>query len=158
MGKVLIAYYHTGGSTEQMAEYIGEGVRIDGHEADVKEITDVDPAKNLSGYDGYIFGSPTYHLDVPDTMKKFLLKVQIAVLDGKVELEGKPGGSFGPYTHDVGYRHDNHAPAIMFATLQNSLKMKPFELGSLILTEAIVETPEGLKACHEYGKIFGRKL
>jgi multimeric flavodoxin WrbA len=158
MRKVLIAYHHAGGTTEQMAQYIGEGGRIEGLEADVKEITGIDPAKNLSGYDGYVFGSPTYHLDVPEPMKIFLLKVQIAALEGKAELEGKQAGCFGPYTHDVGYRHDNHAPAIMLATLQNSLKMKPFDLGPLILTEAIVESPEGLKACHEYGKVFGRML
>jgi multimeric flavodoxin WrbA len=158
MRKVLIAYHHAGGTTQQMAGYIGEGIRINGAEADVKEIKDIDPVENLAGYDGYIFGSPTYHLDVPDSMKIFLLKLQIAALEGRVELEGKAAGCFGPYTHDVGYRHDNHAPAIMFDTLQKTLKMKPFSLGPLILTEAIVEPPEGLKACHEYGKVFGLGL
>ncbi len=152
MGKVLIAYHHAGGTTEQMANYIGEGVRIDGYEAVVKEIVDIKTAGEMAGYDGYIFGAPTYSLDVPETMKKFLVMAQQAVLEGKL------GGAFGSYTHDVGYRHDNLAPAIMFETLQNSLKMKPFELGPLILTEEIVDTIEGMRACQQYGKVFGNDL
>jgi flavodoxin len=152
MGKVLIAYHHAGGTTEQMADYIGEGVRMDGHEAVVKEIVDIKTADDLSGYDGYIFGAPTYSLDVPESMKIFLVMAQQAALVNKL------AGAFGPYTHDVGYRHDNHAPAIMFDTLQKSLKMKPFELGPLILTEIDVDTEEGLRACQQYGKVFGNDL
>jgi flavorubredoxin len=152
MGKVLIAYHHAGGTTEKMANYIGEGVRINGQEAVVKEIVDIKTADELAGYDGYILGSPTYSLDVPETMKKFLVMAQQAALDGKL------GGTFGSYTHDVGYRHDNHAPAIIFRMLQDSLKMKPFELGPFNLTEDSVDTSEGLRACHEYGRIFGHKL
>jgi hypothetical protein len=91
-------------------------------------------------------------LDVPETMKKFLVMAQQVALDGKL------GGAFGSYTHDVGYRHDNLAPAIIFKTLQDSLKMKPFELGPLNLTEDRVDTGEGLRACHEYGKVFGHQL
>jgi flavodoxin len=47
MRKVLIAYHHAGGTTQQMAGYIGEGIRINGAEADVKEIKDIDPVKTL---------------------------------------------------------------------------------------------------------------
>jgi hypothetical protein len=36
--------------------------------------------------------------------------------------------------------------------------MKPFTLGPLILREDIVGTPEGMRACQEYGKIFGKTL
>jgi multimeric flavodoxin WrbA len=152
MGKVLIAHHHAGGSTEKMASYIGEGVRIGGHEADVKEIADIKSPLELVGYDGYIFGSPTYSLDVPENMKTFLIMAQQAVLDNKL------GGAFGSYTHDVGYRHDNHAPAIIFESLQESYKMKPFDLGPLILREDVVDTYEGMRACQEYGRVFGHKL
>jgi len=152
MEKVMIAYFSAGGTTQQMAAYIGEGVRISGGEAVVKEILDMKTVEELSGYDGYIFGAPTYSLDVPEAMKKFLSKAPEAVLPGKL------GGSFGSYTHDVGYAHDHHAPAIMFETLQDSLKMKPFELGPLILREDIVETTEGMRACQEYGRVFGANL
>jgi hypothetical protein len=36
--------------------------------------------------------------------------------------------------------------------------MKPFELGPLILKEDVVDTIEGMKACQEYGRIFGEKI
>ena len=149
--RVLIAYYSTGGKTEKMAEYIAEGVRFSGHEAMVKKIGDPKGAE-VAGFDGYIFGSPTYSLDVPDPMKTFLSTVK------KVNLQGKIGGAFGTYTHDVGYKHDTHAPGIIFDILQKKYKMKPFELGAFILKEDIVETSEGMKTCQDYGRLFGEKL
>jgi len=152
MGKVMIAYYSAGGTTQQMAAYIGEGVRISGGEAAVKEILDIKTVEELSGYDGYMFGAPTYSLDVSEVMKKFL---STALKDVRVD---KLGGSFGSYTHDVAYGHDNHAPANIFKMLQDSFKMNPFELGALILREDIVDTVEGMRACQEYGKVFGARL
>lgn len=73
-------------------------------------------------------------------------------------LRGKPGGAFGSYTHDVAYRHDAHAPAIILDTLHDSFGMQPFELGSLILQEDILDSIEGMRACQDYGKVFGQKL
>lgn len=113
---------------------------------------DIKASPEIAGYDGYIFGSPTYSLDVPKPMKTFLTMV------GKAGLEGKMGGAFGPYTHDVSYRHDTHAPAMIFDLLQRVFKMKSFELGAFALKEELVENREGIKACQEYGKVFGEKL
>jgi flavodoxin len=152
MSKAMIAYFTAGGTTEKMAQYISEGFRIGGHDVMVKEINDIKSAADLTGYQGYIFGSPTYSLDVPDAMKTFLSMVQ------ETGVKGKLAGTFGPYTHDVAYRHDTHAPAIMLDTVQAMCGMKPFELGPLILREDLVETVEGMKACQDYGKIFGEKL
>jgi hypothetical protein len=73
-------------------------------------------------------------------------------------LAGKAGGAFGVYTHDVAYRHDNHAPAIILDSLQSTLKMEPFELGPLILREDLLEGTEGMRACQDYGKVFGERL
>jgi len=61
MKKVLIAYISRSGKTQQMAEYVAEGVRMTGNNAEVKKITDIKSEKDLQGYDGYVFGSPTYH-------------------------------------------------------------------------------------------------
>lgn len=36
MKKVLISYFSRTGKTQQMAEYIAEGLRIAGHDVDVK--------------------------------------------------------------------------------------------------------------------------
>jgi hypothetical protein len=68
------------------------------------------------------------------------------------------GGAFGAYSHDVGYKHDNHAPAIIFSTLQKDFGVKPFELGAMTLQEDMIETGDGLKTCHDYGRVFGQSL
>jgi flavodoxin len=152
MKRVLIAYFSVTGMTEKMAGYIAEGVRFSGKEAVTKGIGDIKATKELAGYDGYIFGSPTYSLDVPEPMKMFLLMAE------KAGLEGKLGGAFGSYTHDVGYKHDTYAPSIIFHTLQHACKMKPVEMGPFTLKEDLIETSEGMKTCQDYGRVFGEKL
>jgi len=135
MKKVLIAYFSLTGKTEKMAEYIAEGVRFAGCQATSKKISEIKNAGDLAGYDGYIFGSPTYHRDMAELMKTFLF------LARKADLEGKLAGAFGSYTHS------GDAPAIIFDTMQYVYKMQPSELGSFNLKEAIVETQEGMHSC-----------
>jgi len=144
--KVLIAYFSLSGKTEKMAEYIAEGVRFSGQQAIAKKISDIKSANDLADYDGYIFGSPTYHRDMAEPMKTFLF------LAKKANLEGKLAGAFGSYTHS------GDAPAIIFDTMQYVYKMEPFELGSFNLKEAVVETSEGMRSCQDYGRVFGEKL
>ncbi len=146
MNSVLIAYFSLTGKTEKMAEYISDGVRFSGHQVVTKKISDIKSAKDLADYDGYIFGSPTYYRDVAEPMKTFLF------LGRKAGLEGKLGGAFGSYTHD------GNAPAIILETMEYVYKMEPFKLGPFILKEATVKAAEGMRACHEYGRIFGEKL
>jgi flavodoxin len=150
--KALIVYFSAGGTTDKMAQFIGEGLRISGQEVAASELNDIKTDRTLSGFDGYIIGSPTYSLDVPEAMKTFLATVQ------KAGLNRKLGGAFGPYTHDVSYRHDTYAPAIILEMIQKLWGIKPFELGPLILKEDLVDTVEGMKACQDYGRIFGEKM
>jgi flavodoxin len=152
MKRVLIAYFSPGGKTEEMAGYIAEGVRFGGDQAVIKSTSEIKKAEDLAGYDGYIFGSPTYSLDVPEPMKKSLLMIN------KAGLEGKLGGAFGSYTHDVAYQHDDYAPAIIFNTMRDAAKMEAFELGPFQLKEDLVATPDGIKACQDYGKNFSQQL
>jgi flavodoxin len=146
MKKVLIVYFSLTGKTEKMAEYIAEGVRFSGNQAILKKTNEIKSAHELDGYNGYIFGSPTYHRDMAEPMKTFLF------LARKSNLEGKPAGAFGSYTHS------GDAPAIVFDTMQYVYKMPPFELGSFRLKEDIVDTAEGMRACQDYGRVFGEKL
>jgi len=146
MGRVLVVYFSLSGNTEKMAEYIAEGVRFSGQQAVVRKISEINNFNDLNGYDGYIFGSPTYHRDMAEPMKTFLF------LAKKSELEGKLAGAFGSYTHS------GDAPAIIFDTMQFVYKMKPFELGSFNLKEAVIETGEGMRPCQDYGRVFGEKL
>lgn len=150
--RVLIAYYSVTGKTERMAQYIAEGVRFSGNETTIKKTGDLKDATQLEGYDGYIIGSPTYSLDLPKPVDAFLLMVEEA------GLEGKMAAAFGPYLHDASYRHDSHAPSIICGRLQRVYGMNPFELGPLTLNEAAVETREGMKACQDYGRVFGERL
>ena len=144
--KVLIAYTTLAGHTEKMAQYIAEGVRMAGCEADMKNIKAITDAADLEGYDGYIFGSPTYHRDMPNNMKTFLF------LCHKVNLEGKLGGAFGSYTHS------GDAPTEIMETMEYVFKMEHFELSSFRLKEAVVDSPDAAKACQDYGKTFGKAL
>ena len=146
MGKVLIVYDSRTGKTEQMAQYIAEGVRFSGNEVDLKRVREIKNEKELEGYDAYIFGSPTYHRDMIGTMKTFLFLAQ------KANLEGKLGGAFGSYTHS------GDAPKIILETLEFVFKMKVSTLGSLRLKEDIVGTPDGIKACQDYGRSIGEAL
>jgi flavodoxin len=146
MKKALVAYDSRTGNTEKMAEYIAEGIRISGSEAVLKKITTIKNEKDLQGYDGYVFGSPTYHREMIGTMKAFLFLVQ------KAKLEGKVGGAFGSYTHS------GDAPKQIFDTMDNVFRMEMINLGSFNLLEHLVGETEGLRACQDYGKAVGEKL
>jgi flavodoxin len=146
MKKVLIAYFSLTGKTQTMAQYVAEGVRFSGHEAVVRKMSEIKSANDLAGYDGYIFGSPTYYLDAPEPVKTFLF------LGRKAGLKGKLGGAFGSYTHD------GNAPKIVFDTMQYVYNMEPIELGPFNLKESLVEGTDGMRACQAYGRAFGEKL
>lgn len=146
MGKILVAYVSRSGNTEKMANYIAEGVRFAGHEPVSIKVSSVKSEKDLAGYDGFIFGCPTYHKDMTSGMKQFLF------LAAKVNLVGKIGGAFGSHTHS-----GESAPMI-YETMQHVFKMDTVDLGALNLTELMVATDEGLKACQDYGKAVGEKL
>jgi flavodoxin len=146
MKKILISYFSRTGKTQQMAEYIAEGIRITGTEAEIKKISDIKNEKEILGYDGYIFGSPTYHRAMPGLVETFLFLAQ------KAGLQGKVGGSFGSYTHS------GDAPKLIFDTMEFVFKMDMTDLGSFNLKEELVDTRDGMKACQEYGKGVAKKL
>jgi flavodoxin len=146
MKKVLVAYYSRSGMTEKMAEYIAEGVRFSGNQAELRKIADIKSEKDFQGYDGFIFGCPTYHRDMTENFKTFLF------LAKKGNLQGKAGGSFGSQTHS------GEAPRHIFDTMEFVFKMNMTELGSFTLDESKVNKPEGMRACQDYGKALGQEL
>ncbi len=146
MKKVLIAYDSRTGHTEKMANYIAEGIRMGDCDIDIKKITVIKKPEDIMGYDAYIFGSPTYHRDMINSMKTFLFLAE------KANLQGKIGGAFGSYTHS------GDAPKIIFETMQYVFKMEMSELGSLNLKENIIDQPDGMRACQEYGKAICKRI
>jgi len=89
MIKILIAYYSRSGNTKKMAEFVAKGVKDEGGEATLKKVEDVLPDE-LVGYDGIIFGSPTYYGQMAYPVKKLI--DESVILHGK--LESKIGGAF----------------------------------------------------------------
>ncbi len=146
MKKVLIAYVSRTGTTEKMANYIAEGIRMGGHEVELMKTSSIKNEKALSGFDGFVFGCPTYHKDMTSGMKQFLFLAERANLTGKI------GGAFGSHTHS-----GESAPMI-FDTMQYVFKMDTLDLGPLNLTEGIMKTDEGTLACQQYGKAMAEKL
>ncbi len=146
MKKVLIAYASRTGNTEKVANAIAEGVRMSGHEAVLKKISEVQKPEDLEGFDAYVFGCPTYHRDMTGGMKTFLFQAE------NVNLVGKIGGAFGSYTHS------GDAPKYVYDTMQFVFKMDMTDLGHLNVLESQVATPDGLRAGQDYGRSIGAKL
>lgn len=146
MKKVLIGYVSRTGITGKMADYIAEGIRISGHEANLVKISEIKNEKSLEGYDGYVFGCPTYHRDLTGGMKTFLFLAQ------KVNMVGKIGGAFGSYTHS------GESAQMIYDTMQHVYKMDMTDLGALNVKEGVVSTDEGRRACQDYGKAVGNKF
>ncbi len=143
MGKILIVYSTNSGSTKSIGDLIAEGIRMDGHEAIVTNVTDIKSEADLQGYDGYAIGSATYHGEMTGRMKTMLF------LGEKAGLEGKPGGSFGAYGWS------GEASDRIFDTMKNVFKMDMIG-GSLRLKSAHLEG--GTKMGQDYGREIAKKL
>ena len=129
-----------------MAESIAEGVQSTGNEAEVKAISDIPDEGALEGFDGYVFGAPTYFKDTTDEMKTFLFLAQ------KADLKGKVGGAFGSYTH-IG-----NGPKMIYDTLEQVFHMDMGEIAPFNVKEQILDSGKGEQPCREYGIALGQKL
>lgn len=143
MGKILIVYSTNSGSTKSIADLIAEGIRIEGNEANVVNVTDIKSEADLQGYDGYALGSATYHGEMTGRMKTMLF------LGEKANLEGKPGGSFGAYGWS------GEASDRIFDTMKNIFKMDMVG-GALRLKSA--HLAGGKEMAQDYGKEIAKKL
>ncbi|MFO7738845.1 MAG: flavodoxin domain-containing protein [Desulfatiglandaceae bacterium] len=146
MAKIMIGYASRTGKTEKMAEGIAEGIRMKGHDTDLVKISSINTEKEMEGYDGYVFGCPTYHRDMTPGMKNFLFLAE------KLNLVGKIGGAFGAYTHS------GESASMVFDTMEFVFKMDMTDLRALSLKEAVIGTDEGLKACQDYGRALSEKF
>ncbi len=146
MHKILVAYISRTGMTEKMANFIAEGIRMTGQQVDIRKVSEINNEAQLSGYDAYLFGCPTYHRDMTNGMKNFLFLAQ------KANLTGKMGGAFCSYTHS------GESGPMIFDTMQHVYKMDMVDLGALNLKEAAIGTTDGVKACQDYGKAVCAKF
>jgi flavorubredoxin len=143
MAKALIVYATRTGQTEKIAELIAEGIRFSGHEADVVKITQIKKEDDLKGYDGVVFGSPTYHGEMVQGMKALLFLAE------RAELEGKIGGAFGAFGWS------GEAPERIFETMQNIFKMN---MVSIPLRLKSADLGGGMTMAQDYGREIAGKF
>ncbi|MEE4355360.1 MAG: flavodoxin domain-containing protein [Desulfococcaceae bacterium] len=143
MPSVLIVYASRTKETEKIAQLIGEGIRISGMEAFVKDVKEIKTESDLQGYDALVFGSATYHGDMMDKMKTMLFLAE------KAGLEGKVGGAFGAFGWS------GEAPGRIFDTMKNIFKMNM--VGDALMLKS-ASLGGGISMAQEYGKKIAKKL
>jgi flavorubredoxin len=143
MGKALIVYTSRTGETENIALLIGEGIRFTGVEAKVVDANTISKETDLAGYDACVFGSPTYHGEMMQGMKKLLFLAE------KADLEGKTGGSFGAFGWS------GEAFERIYETMKNVFKMDMVS-GPLRLKSSTLEG--GRQMAQDYGREVGKKV
>jgi len=143
MAKVLIVYATRTGATKNIAELIAEGIRFEGADAEVVNVTSIKKAEDFAGYEGYVFGSATYHGQMLQPMKTMLFLAE------KANLEGKVGGAFGAFGWS------GEASGRIFETMKNIFKMDMVS-GPLRLKSAYLEG--GTQMAQDYGREIARKL
>jgi flavodoxin len=151
MKKVLVAYFSKTGTTETMAQYVAEGVRITGHQADLKKVSEIKNEKELTGYDGFIFGCPTYFLDMPEPFKRFLSIAE------KADLKGKAGGAFSSRAHPSSSEGIGAAKNV-YEMMESRFKMNMTNLGPFDLEGGLTEKEQDMHTCQEYGKAVAEML
>lgn len=143
MAKALVVYCTRTGETKAIADLVAEGIRFQGAEAKVVNVTDIKKEADLEGYDAYVFGSATYHGQMMQGMQTMLFLAE------KCGLEGKVGGAFGAFGWS------GEAPDRIFDTMKNIYHMEMVS-GPLRLKSASLGG--GTQMAQDYGKDVGKKL
>lgn len=143
MAKVLIVCATRTGATTGIGNLIAEGIRIGGHEATVVNANTIKKETDLQGFDGYVFGSATYHGEMLEAMKRVLF------LGEKAELTGKVGAAFGAFGWS------GEAPDRIFNTMTHIFKMDMVG-AALRLKSASLEG--GVPMAQGYGREIAKKL
>jgi flavorubredoxin len=143
MPRALVVYASRSGETKAIAALIAEGIRFTGVEAKCVDINEIKKETDLAGYDGYVFGSATYHGDMMQSAKTMLFLAE------KANLEGMAGGAFGAFGWS------GEAPVRIYNTMKNVFKMNMVD-DPLMLKSASLGG--GVKMAQDYGKKLGAKL
>jgi flavorubredoxin len=143
MAKVLIAYATRTGQTQNIADLIAEGIRFTGNEAKVTNATQIQKEPDLDGYDGYVFGSATYHGEMMPAMKQLLF------IAAKAQLSGKVGGAFGAFGWS------GEASDRIYETMKHILQLDMVG-GSLRLKSSTIQG--GMQMAQDYGRQIGKKV
>ena len=139
MAKALVVFATRSGETKLIADLIAEGIRFEGIDVDVVNVSQIKKESDLEGYDAYVFGSPTYHGEIIKGMKQLLFIAE------KAGLKGKAGGSFGAFGWS------GEAPLRIYDTMKHIFQMN------------MPSNPLGLKSSHLGGGLqmaqdYGRQI
>jgi len=143
MAKALVVYSTRTGETKDIAELIAEGLRMQGMEVNVVNVTAVKKEADLGGYDAYVFGSATYHGEMMQSMKTMLFLAE------KANLEGKWGGAFGAFGWS------GEAPGRIYDTMKNIFKMNMANAPLMLKSASL---GGGIQMAQEYGKNIGKSM
>lgn len=143
MKRVLVVYATRSGQTNAIADMIAEGVRFTGAEAKVVDVGQIKTEQDLDGYDGYVFGSATYHGEMMNAMKTLLF------LAAKLDLANKVGGAFGAFGWS------GEAPDRIYDTMGNIFKM---EMIGTPLRLKSVHLQGGRQMAQDYGREIGKRI
>ncbi len=143
MAKVLVVYATRTSSTRDIADLVAEGIRFSGNEAVIVEVKDIKSEADFEGFEGYVFGSPTYHGEMLQSMKTMLFLAE------KANLEGKVGGAFGAHGWST------EAQDRIYNTMKEVFKMDMAK-DPLLLKSASLGG--GVQMAQDYGKEIGSKL
>lgn len=143
MQKALIVYTTRKEETRKIAELVAEGLRFSAITVTLADAKDIKKESDLAGYDAYVFGSPTYHGEMTNSMKTFLFLAE------KAELAGKAGGAFGAFGWS------GEAPERIYETMKNIFNMDMVG-GPLMLKSSTLQG--GMKMAQDYGREIAAKL
>jgi flavorubredoxin len=143
MPRALVVFATKTGQTQKIAQLIAEGMRFEGYDVDVLNVTEIDRGSiSFDDYNAIALGSATYHGEMLPSMKTFLF------LAANANLEGKAGGAFGAF----GWSGEA-APRI-FDTMKYIFKMNMVRQP---LTLKFADLGDGLKMAQDYGREIARK-
>ncbi|MCD5425767.1 MAG: flavodoxin [Methanosarcinaceae archaeon] len=122
MSKAIIIYGTTTGNTEELTEYVTDGIKEGGLDVTVTEVTDAEINK-LNDFDIIVLGCPTWNYgEIQDDFIEFYENMS------KENFGGKKVAVFGP--------GDNDEHSETFCEAINLLEAKLKECGAEIIIES----------------------
>jgi len=148
MKKLVIIYYSSTGNTKKMAGFIAEGAGEEkGVSVDVVSTSDFD-VKDITRYDGIIFGSPTYYGTMAAPVKDVFDKS--VRFHGK--LDGKVGGAFSSAAN-IGGGNETTITDMINAMLIHGMIVQGTPNGDHYGPVSIGSPDDRVRRqCREYGK------
>jgi flavorubredoxin len=126
-----------------MAQAVVEGAKsVQGIEVELNYYV---PEEELAGYDAVLVGTPTYHHDMPVTIKNYFEEVAVK----NINLKGKTGAAFGSY------RWSGEAPKLVLEILKNKFGVNVTEPP---LLAKYTPNQDTIEQCSALGKRIAESL